>query len=167
MGNQIYNPEELKLFKSYPGLWGAVTGTIYLANKETVARFGTFSGKNPRAYHTCLYACYIASKKGEAITRLYIRAHESSNSIDPTVRSSNLHNGEIGIQIAIQFSHIYYHSGSVNTKAPVTPSTSSSNVLAINNSGGADVEMAVGKGMFLADECYRAFKKGLLKTDGY
>ena len=170
-----FNPQEIKLFNTYPGLRGAVTGRIHWANLATVQKFGTTNGKNPRAYHTCVYAAFIAEEKGEYITRQYIRAHNSSSNIDPTVRTSNLHNGEIGISIGAnvnRFGKSHGKSGSAKTNTPVQ--SGSNSFVASNdsssNQGDAEVEMAIrklGEFISISEECYRAFKKGQLKTDGY
>ena len=144
---QTFNPQEIKLFNTYPGLRGAVTGRIHWANLATVQRFGTTMGKNPRAYHTCVYAAFIAEEKGEYITRQYIRAHNSSNNIDPTVRTSNLYNGEIGLKIGADvYPHgkpFYPHSGPIRTNTPVQ--SGSSSISSSSNSGEAETGIAIEK----------------------
>ena len=172
MAHHVINPQELALFKEHSELHAAVRKSIFFAKKATLAKtFDAPVGKNQQAYLMCVYPAFLASMEGKRIAEKYIIAHNSSSDIKPTVRASNLANGNLGISVCqIYFSSLAHSSsGPAKTNTPLPPISTNVNFSA--NSGEAEPgygNITDWKALqAIAEACYKLFLVGKLKTDGY
>ena len=172
MAHHVINPQKLALFRTYPELHAAVRKSIFFAKKATLAKvFNAPVAKNQQAYLMCVYPAFLASMEGKIIANKYIVAHNSSSDINPTVRASNLSNGNLGISVSQNYfsSLVHGSSGPAKTNTPLPPITT--NISFSDNPGDAEPGMGHDSGwnalQAIAEVCYKLYQAGKLITDGY